>query len=133
MESSAPSSFDRTPSPFDALRPPPGEAGPRKPLTRRVALLLGAASLVPAVSAVIFFPGWLATGHVARLPVPIVLGLLLCWIGFAATAAFFMVRVLTQHNVDRIHRLFWFMALQGAAPISAPIYWWLHVWREIQP
>jgi hypothetical protein len=132
MESSAPASFDRAPSPFDALRPPPSEAVPRKPLTRRVALLLGAASLVPAVSAAIFFPGWLATGHIVRLPVPIVLALLLCWLGFAATAAFFMVRVLTQHNVDRIHRLFWFMALQGVAPISAPIYWWRHIWREVQ-
>jgi hypothetical protein len=127
-----PPSLDHAPSPFDALRPPPSAAGPRKPLTRRVAALLGAASLVPAASAAIFFPGWLITGHIQRLPIPIVLILLLCWLGFAATAAYFMVRVLTQHNVHRLYRLFWFMALQGAAPISAPIYWWRHVWREAQ-
>jgi hypothetical protein len=132
MESSVPSTFDHVPSPFDALRPPPSEPVLRKPLTRRVAALLGAASLVPAVSVAIFLPGWLMTGHVVRLPVPIVLVLLLCWLGFAATAAYFMVRVLTEHNLHRIHRLFWFMALQGAAPISAPIYWWRHIWRKAQ-
>jgi hypothetical protein len=132
MESSAPSPFGHTPSPFDALRPPPTVQLPRKPLTRPVAALLGAASVVPVATAAIFLPGWLVTGHIVRLPVPIVLVLLLCWLAFAATAAYFMVRVLTEHNVDRIHRLVWFMALQGVAPISAPIYWWRHIWRKAQ-
>jgi hypothetical protein len=74
-----------------------------------------------------YVPSWLITGEITRLPVVTMLCWLVFWLAFAADAGYFIIRVLTAKNLDPLQQLFWLMALQSAAPIAAPIYWWRHI------